>query len=680
MPVINIRPDYDGFVQGQSTDYATARGTATIRGMDGSNNIIGQGLNAVGNYNVFRSVARYDTSVLPLSATINNATLRMACYDVNIPSSDNFDIQILQYDWGDYYPIVESTAIDATFDGILASTAVDTVFRNTSGMTTDTNYYSTDLDTSWIKLNDYTYYAFRSSRDYNNTTPTTNEDVKFFTDETTSFIGPTTDREFAYPLLSIDYSAPDAVSYNLQFKWDSTDYNIYNEAGRMKKFTVDRGRREVFGKTFNDYDIGELRVELENFDRRYDPWNPSSPLYGNIHPGVEVRFRATYDDWTSTFFTGQLADIEINGYGGTATLICKDPWKNLRDNDIDYAPQTSSDFAALFSGVLETTNYNYPYELKCSTSTKIPSYFWLDGTLKEFIEEVAFGSLGQAWIDVDGDFNFRAIDDSNTFLEAIGSTSILKDIYIAMPWDNYKSKIELNGYKLARGESSTDEYWFDYEDWEEIDGATTTDAGGAYSRWIHFAEWYPDPPVCTTNENIEYFFDGEVSTGRYAVEWSEVGSASAKLTIYNESTSAFTYTGTKYSKVEPPLEYYQNRWEFESTDSSMPDNLFSLDSNWLSMAPTTEEGSSDDYDYIQDTGNTLIDYLSVVRPYPIIQLQGRYATQFRRDLEDHIELDLSIYPLLSTSYSISAITHESLSGPQDVLTTFYLYPLITKST
>ena len=679
MTTIELYPEYtnmDGNIYGESTDYDTARATGTGRNFDSDKIYSGQNLTDV--YGVHRGALKFYTGIIPTGATITGVKLYLKCNHLDIDTND-FDVDIYKADWADIIPD-SSSNYDAIFDNILNGTK-DATLLNTSAATIDTIYSTTALDTDWININGYTTYGIMSSRDKAGTSPTDCEIIGFRGYSTTDTDYPTTDA----PMLSIDYTTPPGISYSINFMWGSTNYSSYNEAQRMTRFTVDRGRREVFGNRINSYDIGELRIVVDNYDGRYDPWNTDSDIYGDIKPGVKMRFTANYDGTLYTFFAGQLSDVKVNGYKNTAILICEDGWRNLRDNDLSVALTTDTTFDNAISGALSSTSYTYPWETDISSSTNIPTYHWYDmGSIKGYIEEIAYGSLGMAWIKANGEFGFRTLSDGDTSVTTISEDEVLRNVYLPMPWDNYYSDIILNGYQLYVGEPQS-QYWYNYETSYRLSGNDNPPLNIETFN-IEYDIDNPYPEVSTSNANITVTVEdstgGAVGSTGCDYYYEKIGSTSCNLRVENLTTDYIWFKGTSYpynSTDIAPIFSNANDWTFETTDTSIYNNELEIDSSWLTSAPTTMTGYTEDYTRIQDAGNTLLNYLTTLRAYPVLQLKGRYAKQFLVDLEDKITLAFDNLNI-SGDYRISAISHESISTPQDVVTTFYLYPVMEVST
>lgn len=173
---VTIDPDFtvdtnSGRVSGQASTYATARGTGTQDLNNQTVCICGQFFVSTPIYICYRQYLRFDTSSIGASATVTAVTMTLTATADS--STTDFDVQIVKYDWSSLSPV--SSNIDAVYDGILSGTADNNIWRNTNGMSVNTNYTSGALDTTWVSKTGYSYYGLRSSRDFSNTAPTGNE-------------------------------------------------------------------------------------------------------------------------------------------------------------------------------------------------------------------------------------------------------------------------------------------------------------------------------------------------------------------------------------------------------------------------------------------------------------------------------------------------------------------------
>jgi hypothetical protein len=115
---------------------------------------------------------------------------------------------------------------------------------------------------------------------------------------------------------------------------------------QCRSFSSDRGRDDDWG-TFS----GSATVVLDNRDRRFDPFNPSSPYNGQLTPRKQIRIRATYGGSTYDVFRGFVSGFTPNwteaGKDSTVTLSCFDAMQLLgsvflpQDWSRDYILSTS---------------------------------------------------------------------------------------------------------------------------------------------------------------------------------------------------------------------------------------------------------------------------------------------------------------------------------------------------
>ena len=181
----------DGMIWGLdgTPSYATARSTSTNFDITDTRMRVGQFSKAdlTPTVQIWRDFLKFDTSDLSESATISSVKLGLTVQTDN--SSRDFDVQIVKQDWSSQDPITSGTR-EAAYDGCLAGTADNSIWRNTSGISTNTPYESGELDTTWVNKTGITYYSLRSSKDYDNnappSSPVANEDIWLYTNENTT--------------------------------------------------------------------------------------------------------------------------------------------------------------------------------------------------------------------------------------------------------------------------------------------------------------------------------------------------------------------------------------------------------------------------------------------------------------------------------------------------------------
>lgn len=149
--------------RGSNSTYSTARNTC------GAVAVYFKISNSYVNplYYCDRIVFKFDTSAIPDGDAVSDVKMRLVC--VTDESTTDFDVQICEYDWSASDPLGTGN-METVFDGVLAE-ADYFVWRNTSGMSLNTQYTGPSMTPGYVSKTGSTYYAIRVSSDYTNSTP-----------------------------------------------------------------------------------------------------------------------------------------------------------------------------------------------------------------------------------------------------------------------------------------------------------------------------------------------------------------------------------------------------------------------------------------------------------------------------------------------------------------------------
>jgi len=142
-------------VYGNNATYLTARSTSAV--VD-TYMTVGQ----TTGFLVFRAPLKFDTSSIPDTDVISQVNMNLAV--VTDTSTTDFDLAIVKYDWSASDPLAAGTR-EAIYDGILAATADDNIWRNTNGIDVNTYYTSGNLSPAWVNKTGITYYGLISAED-----------------------------------------------------------------------------------------------------------------------------------------------------------------------------------------------------------------------------------------------------------------------------------------------------------------------------------------------------------------------------------------------------------------------------------------------------------------------------------------------------------------------------------
>lgn len=443
------------------------------------------------------------------------------------------------------------------------------------------------------------------------------------------------------------------ITYALNVHWTGTT-DSSDESGRLKRFALDRGRDKTIGAPgsgFESAQIGKLILDLDNYDGRYDPWNASGALYGNIQPGREVGFTCTYNAVTYDLFTGHVADIEQSGYRDIVTMTVEDGagWLNSRNPNI--ALLSSTDVGGAIAEIL--TDLDYPFATSIESGVDNLSYYWTSGKngLSE-IHDLANADLGRFCVDADGTAHFRSRHNADAIARVITQDQIGKDIFIPMPWDYSRYAVDI--YSYPRQVGSTDSTLF------TLRGNVEVPSGESITYW------------CTYKYNDQYvpadgvFVDSAAYSPSTAVASSDASatffSREAKFEIANPSTGTLTIEslvikGTPIYSPDPV------RFRKESTDMTIP-ATFVMDYEWLTNVNTGESFA-----------DILLDYLSNPKEFPEFTIFNQPNIACPIDLEERLRLDLDLFGIDETFF-VNKISHQSGSSLQELITKIKVNPMI----
>lgn len=333
--------------------------------------------------------------------------------------------------------------------------------------------------------------------------------------------------------------------WGFEVDWDNDLYFTgSNEAPYVQKLVIKRGRDRLFksdGTGFEPVPPGTFMMELNNTDRRYDPYNTSSPLYPYVAPGKLIRIKMKFFDGsvnrTAGVYYGRITNIVTQGRD-LVVMTGEDGLAELYDiqdlayigttgGGVDYTPSISvwHRMTGISGSNLDITDRGYGFSFEWATDPDILDLYWdKDESLKKAIEDITEAFDARFYMAVDGTFYFRnraylaALTSQGTFTES----TVLKDIVLPQPWDVVKNDVRLSVY--PRGTIlSAQELW-------RLTGVPAVAAGATMILW-----------GITTYNGEEVPFDNVGSSNTFLANAAADGSG-ANL------TANFSVTRTDYSR------------------------------------------------------------------------------------------------------------------------------------
>ena len=257
---------------------------------------------------------------------------------------------------------------------------------------------------------------------------------------------------------SADFNAE--LLWGLLIDWyqDETYDNGFNEARNLTDLSVDRGRDHLLGiRGWERYRPGRAIAILDNTDGRYDPFNTSSPIFGNIAPGKFAKIVVKYSGTTYDVMHGLVEDIQPFNQGKLrqVRITITDGLQFLAER-LTFHP-VFNDIAAvtLISGLADNAGWlksRWPNAIYGSTKEINRVFFWKKNALRS-IYDVADAELGQFWHHADGSLAVAGSQYTQNSTTTIDESEVLTDIEVLQPWEVVRNEASITEHFYIDGPS-----------------------------------------------------------------------------------------------------------------------------------------------------------------------------------------------------------------------------------
>jgi hypothetical protein len=460
--------------------------------------------------------------------------------------------------------------------------------------------------------------------------------------------------------------------YGLSVDWDGDGlFDGTNEGSNLAGLSIERGRHytvSAAGDAFQAEDTGRFSATLLDFDRRYDPFNTSSPLYGNLTGGKLFRMRArSMTDEIYPLMAGVLDEpVSLNERGvHKARLQGEDGWGFLRDqmNEVTIPLQEGVYVDEVMRLVLEKAGWKRPWSYALNAGVDLQSYFWVDArSAAAVLHELAQKELGSVSMQANGDFRFRSRESQESEVVHLTDVDCLRDgVRKLTPKEVVRNVLKV--ISAPRSELALQTVWETPQRIEVAAGATISDV---WAEFQYNSESVPgkDPvtPVSTTDFTGTANSDGTGTnlTSNISVTMNPF-STRAQLSITNSGLT----TAHVYVKVRAKPLAKTSSVTFETRDAesirqfgARPFTL-NIDQN-VNVARQYRE--------------LLGFYFTEAKNYLVVNLMPNPDVQFAVDLGDVIYAQLDNYGI-ARSFRVIGIKHE-FNDPAGIVmnTTWWLEP------
>ncbi len=441
--------------------------------------------------------------------------------------------------------------------------------------------------------------------------------------------------------------------YGVEVDWNGIGlFDGTNEGKNLNGMTIERGRKytvNAAGDGFQAEDTGRFSALLLDFERRYDPYNVDSPLYGKLTGGKKFRARVrTPNDDIRDLMAGVLdepvsfAENRVN----KARLEGLDGWSFLRDqkNEVTVPLQENVYADDAMASVLEKAGWPRPWSYELDPGVDLRNYFYVDArSAAQVIHELAQNELGSVSMKGNGNLRFRSrLSQEDEVLQLVDTDCIA--VQRMQPKDVVRNMLRI--VSTPRAEEALQQVW-EVPQRIEISAGETIDDIWADFKYNNVVVPAKDPvtPVATTDYNATSVSDGTGTdlTANISITMSAF-STKAQLSATNTGGS----TAHLYVRVRAkPLSVSNSvLFQYKDTDS------------------IAQYGPRPFALYIDQNVNTarqyrelLAIYMTQARNYLIVDLMPNPDVQFLPDLGDILRAKLSNYGI-DQAYRVIGIRHE----------------------
>lgn len=452
----------------------------------------------------------------------------------------------------------------------------------------------------------------------------------------------------------------------IQVDWAGTGYGV-NEAVNCQGMTISRGRRYTVkpdGSGLEPMGVGSATLQMDNNDRRYDPYNAGSPIYPNVLPGRKITIYGmdVSSSVIEVIFTGHITDIQPSSESNTVTISAEDGMRWLSDAQIDTAAVYAMTTDEAINETLTLAGWPFPRDVH-TTPQPIQVFEPMPGDANTLLQSLAESNLGCFFVSKEGEATFFPLSYDTVSTYALDQTQLLKEIRVPQPWETVRNKIALVANR--RGKRPLGEIW-SMQSIETFDDAEVMFYEANFATADNIAQ-----PVPVTDFTCNSASDGTGTDVSASFQCFLAGQTTTTCIIRmtNNSGAVAYLTWMRLMGRAIATSPETIRSEDSASVSTYGPRRFNLDNPWLQ-----------DKAYTQAYAAIVKDFLKAPQMNPIIRIQQRPTIQLAIELLDKINLDVSALGI-SDTFRVGGIDHEWLtSNGQSVLTTLYLQKVLHDDT
>jgi hypothetical protein len=462
--------------------------------------------------------------------------------------------------------------------------------------------------------------------------------------------------KFAYGARTYGNETPVNLLWGLLIDWDDDGvFDGNSEAPRLKHVAIRRGRNNLLAASANGFEPigpGALSITLDNYDRRYDPYNEASPLYPNVDTGRFIWLFVRAGDVVYNLFQGTVQDIIPSG--DRVQITAEDGLRWLMDQQVSSGIYQNTTADAAIGAVLDAAKW--PWARSLQAGADVLDYWWARGrSASEEIRSLADSEFGRAYVNASGALVFLNRFASQAVVATVDQSQALRDVALPQPWEIRRNIVEVQSNPIS--ELALADIWTASTEY-------AVDAGTSIEIFVQFQ----DPainvlqPEAVTDFTAFSLTDGEGDDLTSSVSvTATIFAETAQLTIQNNGAQ-LAYLNLLKLRGNP-LFSSTVRSQATGTGYDRRPRLLSMDLEW----------QQDIYNPAGFAADVLA-LLGNVRELPVLQIESRPELQFAVDLFDPLTVQIPARAI-SDTFQVGMIEHEWISeNGQAVRTTWKMEP------
>lgn len=476
---------------------------------------------------------------------------------------------------------------------------------------------------------------------------------------------------FKYSDQKYGASAPPAVakmSWIVIVDWTNSGYfSGTNEAYYLKDLSVFRGRRYYIapgGNGFQAQEIGTCKLLMDNTTRRFDPYNASGALYGNIKPGRKVKIRVVGLDGISyPVFTGWIVDIQPESDNSMVTIDIADGWHWLNqpvklDRARTNVNLTDAMYEILLAGGYPAWMGNWTDTLFTDTQP-VRVLSMRDKNAAGVLQGMADAGIGTFFFNRNAKPVYYPRNYASMTTHNMDQAQVHREIWQSQPWEAIQNDITVVAHRIVKKLLSV--IW-------NVSDPIYVAAGGSVTVTASYEpaiDLSLSPLAAWSNINGT----GTDLSGSFSLSGSVFSLSYTTFVVTNSSATNGYLTKLELSGCtlsDLPTDY-------TATDATSEGDFglrrWRLDTEWLQSKA-----------YADSFADTILAFLKDPHRRLIVRLRQQPALQYGPDLQDKVAFTSTALGIDET-FTILGIEHRWVNDTgQDVESTLWLSAVISDST